>query len=201
MPTLLYHGERLTSSDCRERLSVRFRSAPPGLPGEVASGDRRLMSCVRSRDNASVDGGSNGGQQDGRREVHTIPLGAKGAFTLLVTPEHLANRFKDSILPPVLATPLMILAMENAALNAIRSYLEPGESAVGTAVDVRHIAATPAGQRVTAEAEVTLVEDRRIVFAVTARDEIEEIGSGTHERMVVDLQRIARRLEAKRRPR
>jgi fluoroacetyl-CoA thioesterase len=133
----------------------------------------------------------------GGPEVHAIPLGAKGAFTLLVTPEHLANRLKDSILPPVLATPLMILAMENAALNAIRSYLEPGESAVGTAVDIRHIAATPAGQRVTAEAEVTLVEDRRIVFAVTARDELEEIGRGTHERMVVDLRRIAKRLDAK----
>ena len=58
-----------------------------------------------------------------------IPVGANGAFTLVVTPEYLANRFKDSILPPVLATPLMILAMENAALNAIRNYLEPGETA------------------------------------------------------------------------
>ncbi|MCP4620252.1 MAG: thioesterase family protein [Bradyrhizobium sp.] len=133
--------------------------------------------------------------------MHVIPLGAKGVFTLLVTPEHLANRFKDSILPPVLATPLMILAMENAALNAVRGYLESGESAVGTVVDVHHLAATPAGQLVTAEAEVTLVEDRRIVFAVTARDEVEEIGRGIHERMVVDLQRIAKRLEAKRRPR
>ena len=133
--------------------------------------------------------------------MRAIPLRAKGAFTLFVTPEHLANRFKDSILPPVLATPLMILAMENAALNAIRDYLEPGESAVGTAVDIRHLAATPAGQRVTAEAEVTLVEDRRIVFAVTARDEIEEIGTGIHERMVVDLRRIAKRLDAKSRQR
>lgn len=133
--------------------------------------------------------------------MRAIPLQAKGAFTLVVTPEHLANRFKDSILPPVLATPLMILAMENAALNAIRDYLEPGESAVGTVVDVRHLAATPVGQRVTAEAVVTLVEDRRIVFAVTARDEIEEIGRGVHERMVVDLNRIAKRLEAKARQR
>ena len=85
--------------------------------------------------------------------MHAIPLGTKGAFTLVVTPEHLANRFKDAILPPVLATPLMIMAMENAALNAIRNYLEPGETALGTAVDIRHIAATPVGQRVTAEAE------------------------------------------------
>jgi len=131
--------------------------------------------------------------------MRAIPLEAKGAFTLLVTPEHLANRFKDSILPPVLATPLMILAMENAALNAIRDYLEAGESAVGTVVDVRHLAATPVGHRATAEAVVTLVEERRIVFTVTARDEIEEIGRGIHERMVVDLRRIAKRLDAKRR--
>ena len=132
--------------------------------------------------------------------MHAIPLGAKGAFTLVVTPEHLANRFKDAILPPVLATPLMILAMENAALNAIRNYLEPGETALGTAVDIRHIAATPAGQRVTAEAEVIQVEDRRIVFAVAARDDVEEIGKGTHERMVVDLRRLTKRFDAKSNP-
>jgi fluoroacetyl-CoA thioesterase len=129
--------------------------------------------------------------------MQTIPLRAKGRFTLVVKPEHLASRFKDSILPPVLATPIMILAMENAALNAIREYLEPGESAVGTAVDIRHLAATPLGQQVTAEAEVTLVDGRRIVFAVTARDEVEEIGRGTHERMMIDLHRAMQRLDAK----
>jgi fluoroacetyl-CoA thioesterase len=129
--------------------------------------------------------------------MHAIPLGVKGSFTLAVAPEHLANKFKDVILPPVLATPMMILAMENAALNAIRDYLEPGETAVGTAVDIRHLAATPVGHRVTAEAEVTGVEDRRIVFAVTACDEIEEIGRGVHERMVVDRQRLTQHLAAK----
>lgn len=94
----------------------------------------------------------------------------------------------------------MILVMENAALNAIRPFLDDGESAVGTVVDVRHIAATPIGQRVTAEARVTEVSDRRVVFAVVARDEVEEIGRGTHERAVIDLQRISRRLSAKRHP-
>jgi fluoroacetyl-CoA thioesterase len=70
-------------------------------------------------------------------------LGTKGTFILRVQPEHLANRFKDAILPQVLATPVMILIMENAALNAIRPFLDAGESAVGTAVDVQHFAATP----------------------------------------------------------
>lgn len=129
--------------------------------------------------------------------MRTVPVGAKGSATLTVAHAHLANQFKDAILPPVLATPMMILVMENAALNAVRSYLEPGESAVGTAVDIRHLAATPVGQHVTAEAEVTQVDGRRMVFAVTARDEVEEIGRGTHERMVVDMRRLTQRLDAK----
>jgi fluoroacetyl-CoA thioesterase len=129
--------------------------------------------------------------------MRPIPVGAKGSYTLMVTPAHLANRFKDISLPPVFATPMMVTAMENAALNAVRDYLDPGESAVGTLVNVRHLAATPAGQRITAEAEVTKVDGRRIEFKVSARDESEEIGVGTHERMVVDLDRLDKRLKSK----
>src|SRR5499427_3202794 len=129
--------------------------------------------------------------------MRPIPLGAKGTFTLRVTPAHLANQFKDAMLPPVFATPMMVLAMENAALNAIRGYLDAGESAVGTTVDVRHLAATPVGHQVTAEAEVTGVDGRRVTFNVSARDETEEIGRGTHERMVVDLRRLGERLARK----
>jgi predicted thioesterase len=132
--------------------------------------------------------------------VRSIPVGAKGTFSLVIGPEHLASKFKDAILPPVFATPMMILAMENAALNAIRDFLEPGESAVGTVVNVRHLAPTPVGHRVQAEAEVTAVDGRRVAFTVVARDESEEIGRGTHERMVVDLARLGQRLTAKRKP-
>src|SRR5579875_253659 len=129
--------------------------------------------------------------------MRPIPVGAKGVFTLRVTPAHLANQFKDAALPPVFATPMMVAAMENAALNAVRDYLDTGESAVGTQVNIRHLAATPAGQHVTAEAEVTKVDGRPIEFKVSARDEAEEIGVGTHERVVVDLSRLAKRLETK----
>jgi fluoroacetyl-CoA thioesterase len=129
--------------------------------------------------------------------MRPIPVGAKGTFTLRVMPAHLANQFKDAALPQVFATPMMVTIMENAALNAVRDYLDPGESAVGTVVNVRHLAATPVGHRVSAEAVVTKVDGRRIEFTVTARDEIEEIGSGAHERMVVDMARIDKRLAAK----
>ena len=126
--------------------------------------------------------------------MNPIPLGAKGSFTLLVQPEHLANRFKDAALPPVLATPVMIMVMENAALDAVRRFLEPGESAVGTAVDIRHLAATPAGRLVTGEAEVTGVEGRRIEFKVRATEGGKEIGIGSHSRAVVDVEKFVARL-------
>jgi fluoroacetyl-CoA thioesterase len=129
--------------------------------------------------------------------MRPIPAGATGTYTLHVTPAHLANQFKDAALPPVFATPMMVAAMENAALNAIRDYLDSGESAVGTLVNVRHLAATPVGHRVVAIAEVTKVDGRRVEFKLSARDEVEEIGNGTHERVVVDMARIDKKLHAK----
>jgi fluoroacetyl-CoA thioesterase len=129
--------------------------------------------------------------------MQPIPLGARGSYVLRVESRHLANTFKDSILPPVFSTPYLILLMENAALNAVRAYLEPGESAVGTRVDVRHLIATPVGREVAGHAEVTGIEGRRILFRVWATDDTEEIGVGTHERTVVNTSRIVERMAAK----
>src|SRR3954464_5565060 len=129
--------------------------------------------------------------------MQDVPLGVKGSFSISVAPQHLASQFKDSILPPVFATPMMILAMENAAWNALRDYLDPGETAVGTKVDVSHLAPTPVGCHVRAEAEVVGVEGSHIRFTVAAWDDVEEIGRGTHERTVVDLSRLTTRLESK----
>ncbi len=92
----------------------------------------------------------------------------------------------------------MIMVMENAALNAIKPYLEPGESAVGTRVEISHLAPTPAGLTVFGEAEVTRVNGRRLEFIVRATDDVEEIGAGTHERVVIELARLTKRLDAKR---
>ncbi|MBK6005348.1 thioesterase family protein [Ramlibacter ginsenosidimutans] len=129
--------------------------------------------------------------------MRPVPIGAQGSYSLLVAPEHLASQFKDPMLPPVLSTPVMIMAMENAALAALKPYLAPGETAVGSHVDVRHLAATPVGRRITAHAEVTGVEGRRITFTVRATDGDEEIGAGTHERALIDLQRFAAQLAQK----
>jgi len=129
--------------------------------------------------------------------MRTVPVGAQGSFAMVVAPEHLANRFKDATLPAVLATPVMIMAMENAALDAIKPYFEAGESAVGTRVDVRHLAATPVGRRIVASAEVIGVSGRQIEFRVSAMDGPEEIGRGSHGRVVIDLARFADHLAVK----
>jgi fluoroacetyl-CoA thioesterase len=129
--------------------------------------------------------------------MQSIPIGATGSFNLVVLPEHLASRFKDVTLPPVLATPVMIMVMENAALNAIKPYLAAGESALGTRVDVRHLAATPVGHHVLGEAKVTHVDGRRVEFSIRATAGNEEIGVGTHERVVIQLSKLSERMKAK----
>ncbi|MCC6867882.1 MAG: thioesterase family protein [Burkholderiales bacterium] len=126
--------------------------------------------------------------------MRPVPLGTRGSYTLVVAPEHLASRFKDATLPPVFATPMLILAMENAALEALKPYFDPGESAVGTRVDVEHLAATPVGRRVVAVAEVTKVEGRNIEFRVSAHEGDTPIGRGTHQRALIDLARFNARL-------
>jgi fluoroacetyl-CoA thioesterase len=126
-----------------------------------------------------------------------IPIGSRGSYTLHVEPYHLANSFKDSILPPVFATPYLVLILENAALNAIKQYLEPNESALGTRVDVKHLVATPVGRQVTGHAEVLSTDGRRIDFRVWATDGEEEIGAGVHERTLVSISRLVERMTAK----
>jgi fluoroacetyl-CoA thioesterase len=123
--------------------------------------------------------------------MRMIPIGAEGSFTLEV-PERLASQFKDAMLPDVLATPVLVMVIENAALAALEPYLEPGETAVGTYVAVRHLVPTLVGMRVIGEASVTRVEGRQIQFRVSAADEGGQIGAGSHERMVVDAARTVR---------
>lgn len=84
-----------------------------------------------------------------------------------------------------------------AAINAIKQYYDAGETSVGAGIDVQHIAATPPGHRVRAEAEVTKSEGRRLEFSVRAFDETEEIGSDTHRRAIIDAAKFNERLKSK----
>ena len=117
---------------------------------------------------------------------------------MIVDTPQLASAFgSGSWKVDVYATPAMIALMEQAAVNAVDHLLAPGQSSVGTRVDIQHLAATPPGLEVRAWAELTAVDGRRLTFKVEAYDTAEKIGSGTHERMVVDVQRLLDRARAK----
>ncbi len=123
--------------------------------------------------------------------------GLTGRTELVVGEEHTAPRVGSGKVH-VLATPVMINLFEAAALAAIEQLLPPGYQSLGTILNVRHIAATPVGMKVFAEAKVLEVKNRTVHFALQAKDEKELIGDGTHERVVVNVakfdQRVARKL-------
>ncbi|PZP54563.1 MAG: thioesterase [Azospira oryzae] len=122
--------------------------------------------------------------------------GMVGSQGLVVGPEHTAPHVGSGKIA-VLATPVMVNLMEAAALAAVEAHLPPGYQSLGTRLEVSHVAATPIGMRVRAEAELTKVEGRRLTFRVRAEDERELIGEGIHERVVVNVARFDQRVQAK----
>ncbi|MGH8709166.1 MAG: thioesterase family protein [Burkholderiales bacterium] len=128
--------------------------------------------------------------------MDALKPGLRGRAELVVGEEHTAPRVGSGRVH-VLATPVMINLFEAAALDAVERLLPPGRQSLGTVLNVRHIAATPVGMRVTATAEVTGVEGRTIRFRLEARDEKDLIGDGTHERVVVNVARFDERVQRK----
>jgi fluoroacetyl-CoA thioesterase len=125
-----------------------------------------------------------------------IKPGLSGTTDIIVAHEHTAP-FVGSGRIEVLATPVMINLFEAAALAAVEHLLPPGHQSLGIHLDVSHTAATPIGLRVTATAEVVRVEGRTVTFKVAARDDFEEIGGGTHQRVVVSVARFDERVQRK----
>jgi fluoroacetyl-CoA thioesterase len=129
-------------------------------------------------------------------DLSRVTADLKGTAQLLVEPEHTAP-FVGSGRIAVLATPVMINVIEAAALNAVEHLLPAGHQSLGIHLDVSQIAATPVGLQITATAEVVRVDGRTITFRVEARDEIEAIGAGTHQRVVVSVTRFDGRVQRK----
>jgi fluoroacetyl-CoA thioesterase len=125
-----------------------------------------------------------------------LPSGLTGTAELVVGEQHTAPRIGSGRIR-VLATPVMINLIEAAALGAVEQSLPEHHQSLGTHLDVTHVAATPVGMRVRATAEVIRVEGRTIYFRVRAEDERELIGEGTHERVVVNVERFDRRVQEK----
>ena len=125
-----------------------------------------------------------------------IVAGLTGQAEMVVGTSDTAPRIGSGRIA-VLATPKMINLIEEAALAAIEDQLPAGKQSLGILVDVSHMAATPVGMRVRAEAEVVAVEGRKVVFAVKAEDERDLIGEGHHHRVVVTAAAFQARIDEK----
>ena len=125
-----------------------------------------------------------------------LKLGLTGTAELVVGPEHTAESVGSGKVG-VLATPVMINVIEAAALAAIDRHLPEGHQSLGTFLEVSHIAATPVGMRVKATAELVKVDGRHLELKVRAEDEVEEIGSGMHHRIVVNVAKFDARVARK----
>lgn len=128
--------------------------------------------------------------------LEAIQPGLTGEQQVQVTPA-LTARSLGSGSQDVYATPALAALMEAAAVAALDPLLPAGQTSVGVALEVRHLAATPTGMAVRARAEVTGVEGRKVTFRIQAWDEHELIGEATHTRVVVEAARFLARLEAK----
>lgn len=100
-------------------------------------------------------------------------------------------------MPEVFATGFMVGFMEWACMEALKPYLEEDERTVGTMINVTHQAATPAGMIVTATVRCIEVDGKRTLWEIEARDEVDVIGKGTHERFVINFDKFNERLKAK----
>jgi fluoroacetyl-CoA thioesterase len=118
-----------------------------------------------------------------------LTIGLRGKATMRVAPRHTAEAWGSGDVP-VYGTPSLVALLETAAVNAVAGRLAPGETTVGTWLDVSHLAATPIGAEVWAEAELTGIEGRKLTFTVAAFDPHEKIGEGRHHRMIVARDRF-----------
>jgi predicted thioesterase len=128
--------------------------------------------------------------------MDAIQPGLKGGVDLTVGEEHTAPSVGSGAIH-VLGTPVMINLMEAAALDAVEHLLPEGHQSLGIHLEVSHVAATPVGMKVRATAEVTAVEGNRVQFRAEAHDGIDPIGEGTHERVVVNVERFDKKVRTK----
>ncbi|MCI9466299.1 MAG: thioesterase family protein [Ruminiclostridium sp.] len=125
-----------------------------------------------------------------------LQAGLSHEITFSVTPELSAKAVGSGTLE-VLATPIMIARMEQAAWMAVAPALEADSGTVGTLMNVKHLSPTPLGMSVTCRAELVAVDNRRLVFQVTARDAQGTVGEGTHERAIIQNERFLAKAQKK----
>ena len=125
-----------------------------------------------------------------------LKAGIQGRQEVMVTEYNSASALGSGLLE-VFATPAMVALMEKTAWMSVAPYMNDGEGTVGTMLNIKHLAATPAGMIVWCESELKEVDGRRLVFHVEAFDESGKIGEGEHERFIVKNEKFMDKALAK----
>ena len=125
-----------------------------------------------------------------------LQTGIKATKEITVTTEQTAKVMGSGTLD-VFATPAMIALMENTAYESVLAQLDEGCGTVGTALNVKHVAATPVGMKVRCESELVKMEGRALTFSIKAYDESGLIGEGEHERFIIFNEKFQAKADAK----
>lgn len=125
--------------------------------------------------------------------MDTLVVGTKHSIEWEVT-EKLCTARGDY---KVFSTPSMTLLVEMTAHELVTPHLKPGQGQVGVSVNIRHLAPTPIGKKVRAEAELVAIDRRRLGFKVKVYDDVEQVGEAEHERFVIDVDKYIERLKKK----
>ena len=129
-----------------------------------------------------------------------LKKGLKGIAQTTVNEENSAEKFAKPM-PPAFATPMLVSLMDLAAINAVKKNLPEGYISVASKISITHLAATPLGITVTADATLIDVFQNRLTFQVNAFDEVEKIGEGTVERYIIDLDKFTKKMLERKKPR
>ena len=131
-----------------------------------------------------------------KMNFENLQVGLKNSAEKIVTENDTALSVGSGSLK-VLATPIMLALMEKSAADLLEKILPQEFTSVGISLNVQHIAPTPIGMKIFAQAEIIAVEGKKIIFEIIANDERGEIGRGKHERFIVDRIKFQAKADSK----
>jgi fluoroacetyl-CoA thioesterase len=128
--------------------------------------------------------------------IITIKPNSKGTAEIRCTKENTADRYAKGTVP-VFATPALVGLMEDAAVRAIKDQLPEGYTTVGGGMNLKHLAATPVGLTVRAEATLINQDRKKLTFAIKAWDDKDLVGEAEHDRFIVEKDKFLERAYSK----
>ncbi|GAB4114480.1 MAG: thioesterase family protein [Candidatus Caldatribacteriota bacterium] len=132
-------------------------------------------------------------------EFEKLKIGLKGIAQTIVNEENSAEKFAQPMVP-AFSTPMLVALFDSAAINSVKDLLPEGYITVASRISINHLAATPLGMTITAEATLVDIFRNRLTFEVSAYDEIEKVGEGKVERYIIDLEKFTKKMWERKKP-